>query len=82
MIVGVAGVLANGGAGHGWAEHATGRRAPHLPLRREARLGLAQSRRDTAAVSADPDDLAGQRDTAHAYTASTPGGDGPPGPTQ
>jgi hypothetical protein len=39
---------------------------------REARLGLAQSRRDTAAVSADPDDLAGRRDTAHAYTASTP----------
>jgi hypothetical protein len=44
--------------------------------------GLAQSRRDTAAVSADPDDLAGRRDTAYAYTASTPGGDGPPGPTQ
>jgi hypothetical protein len=33
LIVGMAAVLANGGAGHGWAEHAAGRRAPHLPLR-------------------------------------------------
>ena len=52
---------------------------------RDARRGLARSRRETAAVSADRDDLAGQRDTARAYmvhdeqrnfTASTPGGDG------
>ena len=52
---------------------------------RDARRGLAQSRRETAAVSADRDDLIGQRDTARAYTvhdeqqnftASTPGGDG------
>jgi hypothetical protein len=43
---------------------------------RDARRGLAQSRRETAAVSADRDDLRGQRDTARAYTASTPGGDG------
>ncbi len=43
---------------------------------REARRGLAQSRRQTAAVTADRDDLAGQRDTARAYTASTLGGDG------
>jgi hypothetical protein len=52
---------------------------------REARRGLARSRRETAAVSADRDDLRGQRDTARAYTvhdeqrnftASTPGGDG------
>ena len=43
---------------------------------REARRGLAQSRRETAAVSADRDDLIGQRDTARAYTASTLGGDG------
>ena len=43
---------------------------------REARRGLAQSRRETAAVSADRDDLAGQRDTARAYTASTLGDDG------
>jgi hypothetical protein len=43
---------------------------------REARRGLAQSRRQTAAVSADRDDLIGQRDTARAYTASTLGGDG------
>ena len=31
---------------------------------REARRGLAQSRRETAAVSQDRDDLRGQRDTA------------------
>ena len=52
---------------------------------RDARRGLAQSRRETAAVSADRDDLRGQRDTARAYTvhdeqrnftASTPGDDG------
>jgi hypothetical protein len=52
---------------------------------REARRGLAQSRRETAAVSADRDDLAGQRDTVRAsmvddeqrnFTASTPGGGG------
>ena len=44
---------------------------------RDARRGLAQSRRETAAVSADRDDLIGQRDTARAYTASTLGnGDG------
>ncbi|HEV3293534.1 MAG TPA: hypothetical protein VG123_31530 [Streptosporangiaceae bacterium] len=40
---------------------------------RDARRGLAQSRRETAAVSADRDDLRGQRDTARAYTASTLG---------
>ena len=43
---------------------------------REARRGLTQSRRETAAVSADRDDLRGQRDTARAYTASTLGDDG------
>jgi hypothetical protein len=44
---------------------------------RGARRGLAQSRRETAAVSADRDDLIGQRDTARADTASTLGnGDG------
>ena len=35
---------------------------------RDARRGLARSRRETAAVSADRDDLRGQRDTARAYT--------------
>ena len=35
---------------------------------RDARRGLAQSRRETAAVSADRDDLRGQRDTARAYS--------------
>jgi hypothetical protein len=35
---------------------------------RDARRGLAKSRRETAAVSADRDDLIGQRDTARAYT--------------
>lgn len=43
---------------------------------REARRGLAQSRRETAAVSADRDDLIGQRDTARGYTAGTLGDDG------
>jgi hypothetical protein len=36
---------------------------------RAARQSLRQSRRETAAVSADRDDLIGQRDTARAYTA-------------
>jgi hypothetical protein len=44
---------------------------------RAARAGLAQSRRETAAVSHDRDDLIGQRDTARAYTARRLGnGDG------
>jgi hypothetical protein len=42
---------------------------------REARRGLRQSRRETAAVSQDRDDLLGQRETARAYTASTLGSD-------
>ena len=37
---------------------------------RDARRGLRQSRRETAAVSKDRDDLIGQRDTARADTAS------------
>ena len=50
-----------------------------------ARRGLRQSRRETAAVSQDRDDLIGQRDTARGYTvhdeqqnftASTPSDDG------
>ncbi len=40
---------------------------------REARRGLTQSRRETAAVSQDRDDIRDQRDTARAYTASTLG---------
>jgi len=40
---------------------------------REARRGLTQSRRETAAVSQDRDDLLDQRETARAHTASTPG---------
>jgi hypothetical protein len=40
---------------------------------RDARRGLRQSRRETAAVSQERDDLIGQRDTARAYTAGTPG---------
>jgi hypothetical protein len=40
---------------------------------RQARRGLTQSRRETAAVTQDRDDLIGQRDTARAYTASTLG---------
>jgi len=38
---------------------------------REARHGLTRSRRETAAVSRDRDDLLEQRETARAYTAST-----------
>jgi hypothetical protein len=45
---------------------------------RQARRGLTQSRRETAAVTQDRDDLLGQRETARAYTASTPG-NGPAG---
>jgi hypothetical protein len=40
---------------------------------REARRGLTQSRRETAAASQDRDDLLDQRETARAYTASTLG---------
>ena len=40
---------------------------------RDARRGLRQSRRETAAVSQDRDDLLDQRETARAYTASTLG---------
>ena len=40
---------------------------------RDARRGLKESRRQTAAVSQDRDDLLGQRETARAYTASTLG---------
>jgi len=43
---------------------------------RDARRGLKASRRETAAVSQDRDDLRGQRDTARAYTASSLGDDG------
>ncbi len=45
---------------------------------RAARTGLAQPRRETAAVTQDRDDLIGQRETARAYTASTLG-NGPAG---
>ena len=42
---------------------------------RQARRGLTQSRRETAAVTQERDDLIGQRETARAYTAGTPGND-------
>jgi hypothetical protein len=42
---------------------------------REARHGLTRSRRETAAVSQDRDDLLDQREAARAYTASTLGND-------
>jgi hypothetical protein len=45
---------------------------------RETRRGLTQSRRETAAVTQDRDDLLSQRETARAYTDSTPG-NGPAG---
>ena len=105
VIVGVAGVLGNGGSGHAlthgfavFGYHVTGstgtlflygivvgaialaglslllagaRRTSRRG--RDARRGLRQSRQETAAVSADRDDLIGQRDTAREYTASTLG---------
>jgi len=40
---------------------------------RQARRGLTQSRRETATVTQDRDDLLDQRETARAYTASTLG---------
>ncbi len=40
---------------------------------REARRGLTRSRRETAAATQDRDDLLGQRETARARTAGTPG---------
>jgi hypothetical protein len=43
-----------------------------------ARRRLRRSRQETAAVSRERDDLLGQRETARAYTASTPDG-GTPG---
>ena len=109
VIVGVAGVLANGGHAHAvthfavFGYHVTGstgtlflygivvgalalaglslllagaRRTSRRG--REARRGLRQSRRETAVVSQDRDDLLGQRETARAYTASTLG-NGPAG---
>jgi hypothetical protein len=41
----------------------------------EARRGLAQSRRETALVTQDRDDLIAERETARTYTASTLGND-------
>src|ERR1700689_4170690 len=38
-----------------------------------ARRGLRESRRETAAVSQDREDLISQREAARAYTSSTPG---------
>jgi hypothetical protein len=108
VIVGVAGVLANGGHAHAvthfavFGYHVTGstgtlflygivvgalalaglslllagaRRTSRRG--RDARRGLAQSRRETAAVSADRDDLRGQRDTAR--NGTTPNGTTPNG---
>ncbi len=105
VIVGVAGVLSNGGSGHAlthgfavFGYHVTGstgtlflygivvgavalaglslllagaRRTSRRG--RAARRGLKQSRRETAAISQDRDDLIDQRETARAYTASTLG---------
>ncbi len=110
VIIGVAGVLGNGGSGHAlthgfavFGYHVTGSTGTlflygivvgavalaglslllagaRRTSRRgsAARRGLRQSRRETAAVSQDRDDLIGQRDTARAYTASTLG-NGTPG---
>ena len=109
VIVGVAGVLGNGGSGHAlphgfsvFGYHVTGSTGTlflsgivvgavalaglslllagaRRTSRRgsAARRGLRQSRRETAAVSQDRDDLIGQRDTARAHTASTLGNGAP-----
>jgi hypothetical protein len=111
VIIGVAGVLSNGGSGHAlthgfavFGYHVTGstgtlflygivvgavalaglslllagaRRTSRRG--RAARRGLRQSRRETAAVSQDRDDLIDQRETARAYTASTLGNGTPRG---
>src|SRR5580692_252655 len=107
VVIGVAGVLANGGHAHAVTHFAVfGYHVPGstgtlflygivvgaLALAglslllagarrtsrrgRDARRGLAQSRLETATVSADRDDLRDQRDTARAYTASTLGDNG------
>jgi Sec-independent protein translocase protein TatA len=65
IVVGVAGLLGLGLLLAG--ARRTSRRG------RDARRGLRQSRRETAAVSQDRDNLISQRDTASAQTASTPG---------
>ncbi len=65
IVVGVAGLLGLGLLLAG--ARRTSRRG------RDARRGLRQSRRETAAVSQDRDNLISQRDTASAHTASTPG---------
>jgi hypothetical protein len=110
LVVGVAGVLGNGGSAHAVSHFSVlgyhlGGSAGTLFLsgivvgaagllglclllagaRRTsrrgsaARRGLRQSRRETAAVSQERDDLIDQRDTARADTASQPGnGTGPP----
>jgi hypothetical protein len=105
VIIGVAGVLGNGGSGHAllhgfsvFGYHVTGSTGTlfltgivvgavalaglslllagaRRTARRgsTARRGLKQSRRETAAVSQDRDDLIGQRETARAQTAGTLG---------
>jgi hypothetical protein len=117
VVIGVAGVLVNRGAGHELAHpfavfgyHVTGSNGrlflygiavgaiglvglslllagARRTSRRgsAARRGLRESRRETAAVSRDRDDLLDQRETARAYTASTlanatPSSDSPPDP--
>jgi hypothetical protein len=49
---------------------------------REARRGLSRSRRETATVSQDRDDLLDQRETARASAASTDPADGGRDPSQ
>jgi hypothetical protein len=110
VVVGVAGVLGNGGSGHAlthgfavFGYHVTGSTGTLFlygivvgaiavagmglllaGARRTSRRGsaarrrLRQSRRETAAVTADRDNLIGQRETSRAYTASTLGNDTAP----
>jgi len=77
VVVAVAGVFSNLGGGHGLslllsAARRTSRRGS------AARSDLRQSRRDTAAVSQDRDNLIDQRESARAYASVDPGVNGSP----
>jgi type II secretory pathway pseudopilin PulG len=82
VVIGLAGAIATAGLSLLLAgARRTSRRGS------AARRRLRQSRQETAAVSRDRDDLAGQRETARAYTAGTPGNGTPlsgsyPGPDE
>jgi hypothetical protein len=87
VVIGVAGVLGNGGSAHAphygfavFGYHVTGSAGTlflYSTVAGAARRGLRQSRLETAAASQQRDDLIDQRDTARAYAASRLVGDAP-----